>query len=350
MKNIGTSINKLVPGIIYCVVIAIFSYATWFMWKPISSLMWAFIYSILISNIIQPPKNLAAGINFCSSRLLKGTIAVLGLVTSAVIWFQVGVGVLNALLVIAFSFFFSLWLGRKMGLNDRLSTLIGVGTSICGASAIAAMAPAIGAKEEEIGLAIAGITLFGIISMFLYPFLFLNTAIHQWLLQNLNVYAVWVGSGVHETAQVIAAASVLGQDVVRPAMLIKSIRIFMIGPVVLLASYIFNKSGVDKERNNARLVLPIFGIIFIVNSILSALLDAYLPQAALQVWLSLKAELGGKILPFLLAVSFAGVGSKVNFGRIIKLGTKPFTVSALMAILAGLLALTLAVFIAPYIR
>ncbi len=337
------------PGILYCITIAVFSYVTWQLWKPISCLMWSFIYSILISNIINIPESLTPGINFSSRSLLRGTIAALGLVTSALIWFQVGIGVLNALIIIAFSLFFGLWMGRKMGLSYSLSTLISVGTSICGASAIAAMAPAIKAKEEEIGLAIAGITLFGLMSMFLYPFLFLNTQVSDWLLQNINVYAVWVGSGVHETAQVIAAAGALGQEAMKSAMLIKSVRIFMIGPVVLLASYLFNRFEQNDESERTKIAVPLFGVIFIINSIISAILDSYLPLSGLETWTFFKSTLGGKILPFLLAISFVGVGSKVKFSSIAKLGAKPFAVAALMAVLAGTISLILAIIAAPFI-
>ncbi len=344
-KNLGVQL----PGILYCVAIAVFSYITWQLWKPISCLMWSFIYSILISNVINVPESLTPGINFSSRSLLRGTIAALGLVTSALIWFQVGIGVLNALIIIAFSLFFGLWLGRKMGLSDSLSTLISVGTSICGASAIAAMAPAIKAKEEEIGLAIAGITLFGLMSMFLYPFLFLNTQVSDWLLQNVNVYAVWVGSGVHETAQVIAAAGALGQEAMKSAMLIKSVRIFMIGPVVLLASYLFKRFEQNDESERTKIVVPVFGVLFIINSIISAILDSYLSSSSLGMWTFLKSMLGGKILPFLLAISFVGVGSKVKFSSIAKLGAKPFAVAALLAVLAGVISLILATIAAPFI-
>jgi len=340
---------EFLPGFVFCFVIAVFSFATWFLWKPISCLMWSFIYSIIISNVIHLPGYVRPGINFVSSTLLKGTIAALGLVTSAVIWLQVGIGVVNALIVISFSFFFGLWLGRRVGLSDRLSTLIGVGTSICGASAIAAMAPAIEAKEEEIGLAIAGITLFGLASMFLYPFLFLNTPIYSWFIQNSNVYAIWVGSGIHETAQVIAAASALGQDVIRPAMLIKSVRIFMIGPVVLLASFLFNRFDNETGEKNPGFVIPVFGILFIVNSVLTAIFDAYLTGVALGAWQFFKAAMGGRVIPFLLAIGFAGVGSKVRYKNISQLGVKPFAVAALMAILAGILSLCLAILVAPMI-
>ncbi|MBC8497488.1 putative sulfate exporter family transporter, partial [Candidatus Bathyarchaeota archaeon] len=176
----GDSISErfpdLIPGIAYCAIIASFSFITWRLYKPVSSLMWAFIFSIAFANAMKLPERITLGARFCSSRLLKATIAILGLVTNALIWFQVGIGVVNALIVIVVSFFLSVWIGRRFDLSDRLALLIGVGTSICGPSAIAAAAPAIDAKAEEIGLALSGINLFALLPMFLYPLLSHNTA------------------------------------------------------------------------------------------------------------------------------------------------------------------------------
>jgi len=145
-----SNLSKYVPGVAYCAVIAMVSFVTWRLYRPVSCLMWAFIFGIVVSNLVKLHKWLTVGANFCSSRLLKATIALLRLVTSAMVWFQVGIGVVNALVVIAFSFFTSVWLGRRFGISDRLALLIGVGTSICGASAIAATAPALEAREEEL--------------------------------------------------------------------------------------------------------------------------------------------------------------------------------------------------------
>ena len=197
MRNEFDKIVEHIPGVLFAMTIAFLGFAVWTQYKPISSLMWSFIFGILISNIVRIPENIQTGLKFTSGWLLKFTIALLGLVTSASVWFEVGIGALNALVIIFVSFIMSITLGRRLGLSNRLAILIGVGTSICGASAIAATAPAIQAKEEEIGIAISGITLFGLISMFLHPYLFTNTAVYNWLLGNPNVYAIWVGSGVH---------------------------------------------------------------------------------------------------------------------------------------------------------
>ncbi len=169
------NIMGLIPGVFIAMIIAFFGFIVWTQYKPISAFMWSFIFGIIVANIVKIPDNARHGLNFTSSQLLKFTIALLGLVTSASVWLEVGIGAVNALVIITFSFLTSITLGRRLGLSNKLAILIGVGTSICGASVIAATAPAIQAKEEEIGIAISGITLFGLISMFLYPYLFTNT-------------------------------------------------------------------------------------------------------------------------------------------------------------------------------
>lgn len=338
------------PGIIFCVVIAIISFATSMVYKPISSLMWAFIYSIIITNLVRLPDRLMVGINFCAKEFLRGVIAALGIVTSALIWLQVGIGVLNALVIVFFVFLFALWFGKKFGLSDALATLISVGTCICGASAIAATGPAIGAKEEEMGLALACITLFGLIAMFAYPFLYTSTIVGVWLQHNLNLYAIWVGSGIHEVAQVAAAGGSLG--VAGPALLVKSIRVFMIGPMILLATYMFRRKIASADtKGKSRVVFPVYGIVFIILSFCCAFLDYYASQlVALGFnWPSVKSVLSDTVFKFLLAVCFAGVGLKVKFQQIAQLGAKPFAIGAFVAVFAGFLALILAIAVSPFV-
>ncbi|MFH0849343.1 MAG: putative sulfate exporter family transporter, partial [Candidatus Bathyarchaeota archaeon] len=337
-----------VPGLVFAMVIAFISFLVWSAYKPVSTLMWSFIIGIVISNTTNITEKLKPGLRYASSQLLKLTIAVLGLVTSASVWLEVGLGVVNALVIIVFSYAASILLGKRLGLSSRLAILIGVGTSICGASAIAATAPAINAKEEEIGVALSGITLFGLISMFLYPYLFSNTVVNQWLLGSPTVYAVWVGSGVHESAQVIAAAIALDASCMQPAMIIKSIRIFMIAPVVLASTFYLSRAeGTNGAK--AKVTIPLFAVAFLVNSLLCAALDASSFTFLGIGWNLAKTALKSSLIPFLLAISFAGVGTKVQFKDIASVGWKPFVFAAAMAIVAGTLALAMAVVTAPYL-
>jgi uncharacterized integral membrane protein (TIGR00698 family) len=344
------ALRKSIPGVVYCVLVALVSFVIWGFYKPVSPMMWSFVISIAVANFIGYRSSMKRGIGFCSGQLLRFGVAVLGFVTSALIWTRVGVGVVAAFVVIVAALGLSLWLGARLGLGHRLASLIGVGTAICGASAIAALTPAIGAKEEESGLAVAGITLFGLVSMFLYPFLFLNTPVNALLGGNLNAYSVWVGAGVHETAQVIAAAGAVDASAVQAAMLIKSVRIFMIGPVVFLLSWYCSKC--EKNTGGRRsFVVPLFAVAFTIGSLVCALLDlntASLLGAGID-WVAIKGFVSGSLLPFTFATAFAGVGSKVSFKSILSLGSKPILVAAAVAVTAGVLAFVTAVLLVSYI-
>ena len=273
-----------IPGLIFAMLMALCGYAIWTLFKPISALMWSFMFGIAVSNTLEIPDRVRKGLGYSSSSLLKVSIALLGLVTSASIWLEVGIGAVNALVIVLFSFITSITLGKRLGISNRLAILIGVGTSICGASAIAAVAPAIGAKEEEIGIAISGITLFGLISMFLYPYLFTNTSVFDWFLGNPMVYAIWVGSGVHESAQVLVAASTLSPDYMQPALIIKSIRIFMIAPIVVASTFYLNRAESKEGGLTAKVSVPLFAIVFLINSLISAGLNSVTNPAFHGAW------------------------------------------------------------------
>jgi len=341
--------SENIPGLIFAMAMALCGYAIWTLFKPISALMWSFMFGIAVSNTLEIPERVSKGLGYSSSSLLKISIALLGLVTSASVWLEVGIGAVNAIVIVLFAFITSLTLGKRLGISNRLAILIGVGTSICGASAIAAVAPAIGAKEEEIGIAISGITLFGLISMFLYPYLFTNTVVFDWFLGNPNVYAIWVGSGVHESAQVLVAASTLSPEYMQPALIIKSIRIFMIAPIILASTFYLNRAESEEGKLTAKVSVPLFAIVFLANSLISAGLNTVTNPAFQGSWALVQTGLKSTVIPFLLSIAFAGVGSKVRFSDIAKVGWKPFGFAALMSIMTGAVALGMAVFIAPYI-
>ncbi len=349
LKDNAEEFAENIPGLIFAMFMALCGYAIWTQFKPISALMWSFMFGIAVSNTLEIPDRVRKGLGYSSSDLLKVSIALLGLVTSASVWLEVGIGAANALVIVLFSFITSITLGKRIGISNRLAILIGVGTSICGASAIAAVAPAIGAKKEEIGIAISGITLFGLISMFLYPYLFTNTVVFDWFLGNPMVYAIWVGSGVHESAQVLVAASTLSPDYMQPALIIKSIRIFMIAPVVLASTFYLNREESKDGRLTTKISIPLFAIIFLANSLISAGLNSVTNTSFHGTWTLAQTVLKSSIIPFLLSIAFAGVGSKIRFSDIAKVGWKPFGFAALMSIIAGSVALGMAVFIAPYI-
>jgi len=347
---LGQQAVRLELGVLLCVGIAAASFAMWQLYKPVSALMWSFIISILFANVANLPQDFRAGVDFCSSALLRASIAALGLTVTAYVWLRVGIGAVNALLVVAFGYLLGIWIGRRLGLSRSLSTLIGVGTCICGASAIAATAPAIGAREDETGLALACITLFGLLAMFSYPLLYAGTLIAFWLGRSDVAYGIWVGTGIHETAQVVAAAANVGKVALDAALLVKSIRIFMIGPVVVVASYLHRKTDASFV-GKARIAVPTFAVLFVINTFICATLDwasaVGLPSSVIKDWPVVKSILSLYVAPFLLATSFAGVGIKVNLATVGKMGGKAFIAGLATATLTAMLALLLAAVALP---
>lgn len=176
IARLGTDLG---PGVLCCLLIGALSYlSNAYLLNKVSPLLWAFVYSILMVNLVKLPYSLDGGINFCSTILLRLAIVVFGLNISIVTWTRIGlIGLAQVVLVIGFALSFGFLVGRLMGVGKAMSILIAVGTSICGASAIAAMGPAIKAKKEEMGVALACITLFGLIAMVAYPFIFLFTGL-----------------------------------------------------------------------------------------------------------------------------------------------------------------------------
>lgn len=332
-------LKKLSLGLILTFGFAVLSFVTWWFtkgWFKISALMWAFIYSIIATNLLSFGEDYRPGIEFSASTLLKFAIACLGIVVSASVWWRLGgVGIVSVLINLGFAFTFGIFFCKYiLGLDDPLTVLISAGTCICGASAIAATSPAVEAKAEETGVALATVTLFGLIAMFLYPFLFSSSIIGDWLLHNVNAFGVWSGIGIHETAQVIASGSQI-KGALGIAILTKSIRIFMIGPMVFISVLVFRKIGRRAEVTG--LSIPWFAVIFVILTFIHAGLESFIGEG----WVNVSKNYLKPPITFLLAWSFAGVGLKVRFKDIAKLGPKAFLGGFTVAILTGLTGLLL---------
>jgi uncharacterized integral membrane protein (TIGR00698 family) len=331
----------MAPGLLMCLLVATVSYlSNLYVYNRISALLWAFLYSIVAVNLVPPSPATLKGANYAASTLLRFSIALLGLTISALAWVHMGLaGLLQVLIVIAFAMLSGLYLGKAMGLSDRLATLIAAGTGICGATAIAATGPAIEATDEEMGMAVACVTLFGLAAMVLYPFLFTHTVVGDWLHHSPIAAGVWCGTAIHETAQVVGAAAQIGDEALAMGMVTKSVRIFSIAPVVVILSAAFHRRrGTGKAQGKA---IPIFALCFVAFTLVNSALLA-VPATKL-VW---GPFVKGYVIPavtFLLAVSFAGVGAKVRFRSFATLGFKAFATGFAVAVLTAILALVLVV-------
>jgi len=310
---VKTQFKEIFPGLALSGLIGVIAYIAWWVTKQtllISPLLWAFVLSIILGNLGLVSLRMLSGIRFASSRMLRVSVGALGIVVSASAWWRLGsaglcVVLLNLILTLALGYIVC---RVVLKLNIKQAILITTGTAICGASAIAATSPAIEANEEDTALALAVVTLFGLIAMFLYPALFKMTTLGDWLHNDPLAFGLWNGVGIHETAQVIASASQV-EGALDIATLAKSIRIFMIGPVVLLTALYFRRTEGINRTGGQRISWPWFAAVFVALTFVHAGLENWIGED----WLVFAKKGLSPLIKFFLTWAFAAVGLRVRF-------------------------------------
>ena len=320
--------------------------------SPVSTIMIAIILGMTLRNTVGVPRSCSPGISFCLRKLLRLGIILMGIRLSVFSVARIGATAVGIVIVcIAAGLLFTIFIAGRLKLPPKLGTLIAVGTSICGASAIVATGPGIEAKEEEIAYAVATITIFGIAAMFVYPYL-----THLVLALSDVQAGIFMGTAVHETAQVAGAGlmydqlwtkqaigSPTGADV---AIVTKLVRNALMAVVIPLMVYVHTKSQLRKEarRINPLKLFPLFILGFITLAIVRSLGDHLIVRRGLlwdanswdYFWHAVKQWSGN-----FLAVAMAGVGLGTGFKKLSELGLRPFFVGLLAAVFIGVICLIL---------
>jgi uncharacterized integral membrane protein (TIGR00698 family) len=295
----------------------------------IEYVLWAILIGLAIANTTGVPEMfkpglatyefwLKAGIVLLGSRFLLGDVAKLG-----------GVSLALVVIEIVLSLAFMTALGRAFGLKPKLTTLLAVGSSICGVSAIIAAKGAIDADDEDASFAIAAVLALGAIALFVFP------VVGHWLGMSDLSYGLWAGLGVDNTAEAAAAGALYSDAAGKVAVLAKTARNAMIGFVVLgYAVYWARKdhgAGVGNKAAFLWAKFPKFVLGFLfISALASAKIfnkDQLVSLANLSRW------------AFLL--TFAGVGLQTNIQAMRKQGARPFFVGAIGEVVIALLTLGL---------
>ncbi|MBI3913189.1 MAG: putative sulfate exporter family transporter [Chloroflexi bacterium] len=314
--------------------------------KSISEISIALLLGLYVRNALGVAPKFEAGIKFALQRVLRFGIILLGLRLSLQDVFAVGV---SALLIVVACIAIALTLaaiaGRVFQIPPRLAALIGVGTAICGNSAIVATAPAIGAKEDEVGFAIATITLFGLLAVIFYPL------IGQFLTLSDRAFGMWAGMAVNDTSQVVAVGAAYSAASLNIATIVKLTRNTLMAPLIVLMGLLFNRNqnAGDKSRSTLSLskLIPWFVLGFIALSLVRTLGIAIgvLPQnvdqpgnlqsaAALLKFLDETAK-------FAILAALASVGLGTNIQTLRGIGLKPFVVGLCVASVLAVVSLSL---------
>jgi uncharacterized integral membrane protein (TIGR00698 family) len=213
-----------------------------------SPMILAIVIGMAFHNLVGTPAWAKRGITFSIKRLLRLAIILLGFQLTLMQVAEVGArGVSIIVMTLIATFLFTIWAGRMLGVERKLAELIAAGTSICGASAIIATNTVTAARDEDVTYAVACVTIFGSIAMFLYPLL--PGLLHL----DVRAYGLWSGASIHEIAQVVAASFQSGQTAGEFGTMAKLARVMLLAPMVIALSV---RSRVLQTLNPAKAVRP----------------------------------------------------------------------------------------------
>lgn len=324
----------LAPGLIVAGAVAVVaSVAPWVLGLlpgaagrlPLSPVFVAILVGLSLSGLARRTPTWSPGLEFAARRLLRLAVMLIGLRLSLGQVGQLGAHAVPMVVGALVSGLGLAWLlGRLLGVGERLTALIAVGSAICGTSAIAATAPAIKPRPEETAYALACVALFGLVAAILYPL-----TLAGWGLEG-RIAGLVLGASIHDTAQVTAAALLFEQtfadpDVVAAATVTKLLRnISMLVVIPLVAWWTLRGEGAAGTRP----AFPLFILGFLALAGVRGAGDAWLgDHAAWQQLLSIASLSSG----FLFAMAMAAIGMGISLQALRTLGAKP----ALVAIVAA---------------
>jgi len=328
VASLANRIRTLAPGILLAAAItglsliiaeieeALFGHAI------LEPLVLALILGLVLRALWAPPASMEPGIAFAGKQLLEFAIVVLGLTLNLSDLVDAGAKILiSVLLLVSLTLVAGTLIGRAMGLETRLAVLVAVGNAICGNSAIAAVAPAIRAKKQEVAAAIALTAVLGVGVVLVLPLLV--------PLANLTDerYGVIAGLSVYAVPQVLAATLTVSAQAGQYASLVKLTRVMLLGPVVAIFAIIFREQdepGSSQQRTfQLSKFLPWFVIGFAICAILRT--SGLIPESLVPF-----ATDSSRILT---AVAMAGLGLGVDIRSVRATGSRVIGVVLILTVM-----------------
>ncbi|SDL51469.1 conserved hypothetical integral membrane protein [Janthinobacterium sp. OK676] len=329
-SNFSDRYGRLLPGLLLSGLIAWgaiqLGKLEWMQSHGMSALTLAIMLGIVLGNSVygRLAPTCGAGVAFSKQTLLRLGIILYGFRLTFQDIGQVGLaGIAIDALVLASTFGLAMFLGTRVFKLERNSAiLIGAGSSICGAAAVMATEPVVKGRSEDVTVAVSTVVVFGTIAIFLYPLLYqLNLGWHV-LGAAPTAFGVYIGSTVHEVAQVVAAGKSIGQEAANAAVIAKMVRVMMLAPFLVILSAVLARGkaksgGHDKAT---KLAIPWFAFIFIGVVAFNSL--GLLPAGAVAAITDLDTAL--------LAMAMAALGLTTHMSAIRRAGIKPLLLAGLL--------------------
>jgi len=263
-----------------------------------SALTLAILLGMVVGNTVYPHiwKYCDGGVIFAKQHLLRLGIILYGFRLTFSQIADVGFsGIAIDVLTLTSTFFLACFIGQKVfGLDRQTSWLIGAGSSICGAAAVLATEPVVKAEASKVTVAVATVVIFGTLAIFLYPAMYPLVA--HWF--SPETYGIFIGSTMHEVAQVVAAGHAISPDAENAAVIAKMLRDMMLAPfLIFLAARVKQLAPAGSDRKS-KITIPWFAVLFIVVAIFNSF--HLLPKAVVEMLVTLDTVL--------LAMAMAALG------------------------------------------
>ncbi|MEI8625938.1 YeiH family protein [Pseudoalteromonas sp. B137] len=280
-----------------------------------SSLTIGIVVGIIVGNSVfsRIATRTDVGVDYAKSILLKAGIILFGFrITFAQVAGVGWSGLLTDIVMLSGTFILAIQLGKRVfKLDEQTVILIGAGSSICGAAAVMATEPVIKAQAHKVSVAVATVVVFGTLSMFAYPIMFDYMSLSE------HAYGIFVGSTIHEVAQVVAAGTAVSANAADTAVIEKMLRVMVLAPFLVGLSFWQSKKHANINvlggEQKAGITIPWFAVLFIVASGVHSL--SIIPQVATSaiVWFD----------NILLTIAMVALGLRTHVGAIRQAGIKP---------------------------
>lgn len=353
-----------IPGILLCMALTVVSYwaAGLKIWPflinghpTFEPVMVGIILGMVVGNCLPVAKSLNPGIKFSVKKLLPLGIIFLGarLDFNEIIKLG-GVGVAMSCLEVVLALILMILLTRWLKLSGKLGTLLGIGTAICGGTAIVAAAPVIEAEEAEVVFGVATVTLLGLIGMFLLPIL------GHWLTLSDKAFGIWAGLAIHQLPQVVAAGFAFSQPAGEQATVVKLARICLLAPIVFVVGFLYTRQKSKKHQAvrhgkiNYWSMFPKFVLGFLALAFLRT--NGWLPDVSVHFPDQVAAAgvpdkqyslpaIAQVLSGYCIVMSMAGVGLETKFSAMKQTGLRPLVAATISALIIALIILTLIEFL-----
>jgi len=318
-------------GFLLCLVIAVPSWLLGQVFPIVGGAVIAILAGMVITLFIKDKSAFEAGIKFTSKKILQWAVILLGFGMNLTVILETGRQSLPIIVsTIATSLIIAYVLHRLMHIPGRISTLVGVGSSICGGSAIAATAPVIDADDEEVAQSISVIFFFNVIAALLFPVL---GSVLGFSHDTGEAFGIFAGTAVNDTSSVTATASTwdsmwgLGSQTLDTAVTVKLTRTLAIIPITLVLAFIRTRKEKQQEggkKVDLKQIFPMFILYFVLASVITTVVYAVFGKgtaaygAAESVFSFLK-----DVSKFFIVLAMAAIGLNTDIVKLVKTGGKP---------------------------